>query len=78
MCQLSVVNKAGDIVAERVTPEKFMSFKKEQGKGFAVAVELSCGQDLFVDSVELLSLSATRCSLQGSIAAASGQAAREP
>ena len=54
MCQLSVVNKAGDVVAERVTSEKFMSFKKEQGKGCADAVELSCGQDLFVDTVKLL------------------------
>ena len=54
MCQLSVVNKAGDVVAERVTPEKFMAFKKEQGKGCAVAVELSCGKDLFVDNVKLL------------------------
>ena len=53
MCQLSVVNKTGDVVAERVTPEKFMSFKKEH-KGCAVAVELSCGQDLFVDTVKLL------------------------
>ena len=54
MCQLSVVNMAGDVVAERVTPEKFMTFKKEHGKGCAVAVELSCGQDLFVDTVKLL------------------------
>ena len=54
MCQLSVVNKAGCIVAEGVTPDKFVSFKKDQGKGCAVVVELMCGQDLFVDTVKLL------------------------
>ena len=54
MCKLSVVNKAGDIVAQELTPEKFMTFKRGQGKGCAVAVELLCGQDLFVDTVKLL------------------------
>ena len=53
MCQLSVVDKVGNIVADGVTPDKFMSFKNEH-KGCAVAVELSCGQDLFVDTVKLL------------------------
>ena len=54
MCQLSVLNKAGRVVADGITPDKFMNFKREQGKGCAVAVELSCGEDLFVDTVALL------------------------
>jgi hypothetical protein len=54
MCKLSVVNKAGDVVAEGVTPETFAGFKKKQGKGSAVVVELLCGEEIFVDTVKLL------------------------
>ena len=54
MCQLSVVDKVGNVVADGVSPENFMSFRKQQGKGCAVVVELSCGQELFVDTVNLL------------------------
>ena len=38
MRQLSVVDKAGNVVAEGVTPEKFAAFKKQQGSGSAVVV----------------------------------------
>ena len=48
-----MVDKVGNVVADGVTPGTFMSFKKEH-KGCAVAVELSCGQTLFVDTVKLL------------------------
>ena len=54
MCQLSVVDKAGNVVAEGVTPEKFAAFKKQQGRGSAVMVELQCGKEIFVDTVQLL------------------------
>ena len=54
MCQLSVVDKAGNVVAEGVTPEKFAAFKKQQGRGSAVVVELHCGKEIFVDTVQLL------------------------
>ena len=30
MCKLTIVNKAGDVVAEGVTPEKFTAFKKQK------------------------------------------------
>ena len=54
MAPLSVVDKAGDIVAEGITPEKFMDFKKQCGRGCAVVVELDCGEKLFVDTVKLV------------------------
>ena len=54
MCQLSVVDKAGNVVAEGVTAEKFAAFKKQQGRGSAVVVELHCGKEVFVDTVQLL------------------------
>ena len=54
MCQLSVVDKAGNVVAEGVTPEKFAAFKKQQGRGSAVVVQLHCGEEIFVDTVQLL------------------------
>ena len=52
MCQLSIVNKAGEVVAQRVTPDTFCSFK-QQYKGCAVVVELSSGE-VFVDTAKLL------------------------
>ena len=54
MCQLSVVDKLGNIIAEGVTPETFAAFKKQQGKGSAVVVELHCGEEIFVDTVQRL------------------------
>ena len=54
MCQLSVVDKLGSIIAEGVTPETFAAFKKQQGRGSAVVVELHCGEEIFVDTVQRL------------------------
>ena len=54
MCQLSVVDKLGSIIAEGVTPETFAAFKKQHGKGSAVVVELHCGEEIFVDTVQRL------------------------
>ena len=54
MCQLTIVNKAGEVVAARVVPDTFASFKKQQGKGSAVVVELHCGESIFVDTVRIL------------------------
>ena len=54
MCRLSVVDKLGSIIAEGVTPETFAAFKKQQGRGSAVVVELHCGEEIFVDTVQLL------------------------
>ena len=53
MCRLTIVNKAGDVVAEGVTAQTFAAFKK-QGKGSAVVVQLDCGEEIFVDTVQLL------------------------
>ena len=53
MCKLTIVNKAGDVVAEGVTPESFAAFKKQQRRGSAVLVELDCGE-ILVDTVRLL------------------------
>ena len=54
MCQLTIVNKAGEVVAEEVVPETFVSFKRQQGKGSAVLVELHCGESIFVDTARML------------------------
>ena len=54
MCQLSVVDKLGSIIAEGVTPETFAAFKKQQGKGSAVVVQLHCGEEIFVDTAQRL------------------------
>ena len=54
MCKLTIVNKAGDVVAEGVTPENFAAFKKQQGRGSAVVVELHCGEEVFVDTAQRL------------------------
>ena len=54
MCRLTVVNKAGDVVAEGVVPATFVNFKKAFGKGSAVVVELHCGEEIFVDTVRIL------------------------
>ena len=52
MCRLTIVNKAGDIVAG-VTAQSFAAFRKQQGRGSAVLVELDCGE-ILVDTVRLL------------------------
>ena len=55
MCKLTIVNKAGDVVAEGVTAQTFAAFKKkQQGQGSAVVVQLDCGEEIFVDTVQLL------------------------
>ena len=54
MCRLSVVDKLGSIIAEGVTPETFAAFKKQQGRGSAVVVELHCGEEIFVGTVQFL------------------------
>jgi hypothetical protein len=54
MASLSVVNKAGEILADGITAETFAGAKKQWGKGCAVLVELDCGEELFVDTVKLL------------------------
>ena len=54
MATLTVVNKSGDIVQEGVTPDRFMAFKRQCGRGCAVLVELECGAEIFVDTVKLL------------------------
>ena len=54
MASLLVVNKESIVVAESVTPDKFVVFKRQYGKGCAVMVELACGEDFLVDTVKLL------------------------
>ena len=54
MCQLTIVNKTGNVVADGVTPETFMSFKSTRGRGSALIVELHCGEDIFVEIVRAL------------------------
>ena len=54
MASISVVNKAGEVVADGVTPDRFMAFKRQCGRGCAVVVELECGAEIFVDTVKLL------------------------
>jgi len=54
MASLTVVNKAGEVVADGITAETFVSTKKLWGKGSAVLVELECGEEIFVDTVKLL------------------------
>jgi len=54
MASLSILNKEGIVVAESVTPNKFIAFKRQYGKGCAVMVELACGEEVLVDTVKLL------------------------
>ena len=54
MASLSILNKEGIVVAESVTPNKFIAFKRQYGKGCAVLVELAGGEELLVDTVKLL------------------------
>ncbi len=41
-------------MADGVTAETFMAFKRRCGKGTAVVVELTCGEEIMVDTVGLL------------------------
>ena len=41
-------------MADGVTAETFMAFKRRCGKGTAVVVELTCGGEIMVDTVGLL------------------------
>jgi len=54
MASLSVVNKAGEVVADGITAETFVAAKKQWGNGSAVLVMLDCGEEIFVDTVKLL------------------------
>ena len=54
MCVLTIVNKAGDIIAQGVTAQTFAAFKKQQGSGSAVLVKLDCGEEILVNTVRLL------------------------
>ena len=54
MASLSIVNKEGIVVAESITPDKFIAFKRQYGKGCAVMMELACGEEVLVDTVKLL------------------------
>ena len=53
MASLTVSNKAGDVVADGVTAQTFMAFKRARGKGTAVVIELDCGEEILVDTVAL-------------------------
>ena len=48
------MNKTGDVIAQGVTAQTFAAFRKQQGKGSAVLVELDCGEEILVDTVQLL------------------------
>jgi hypothetical protein len=54
MASLTIFNRAGDVVADGVTAETFVAFKRHCGKGAAVLVELTCGSEILVDTVRLL------------------------
>ena len=54
MASLSIVNKEGAVVAESDTPDNFIAFKRQYGKGCAVVLELAGGEELLVDTVKLL------------------------
>ena len=54
MASISVVNKAGEVVADGVTPDRFMAFKRQCGRGCAVLVVLGCGEEIFMDTVKLM------------------------
>ena len=54
MASLSVVNKAGEVVADGITAETFVAAKKQWGKGSAVLVVLECGEEIFMDTVKLM------------------------
>ena len=51
-CRLSVHNKAGDLV-RAVTADSFMEFKRKCDQNTAVIVELTCGEEVFVESCKL-------------------------
>ena len=50
-CRRVVYNKAGD-VAGAVTADSFMEFKRKCDQNTAVIVELTCGEEVFVESCQ--------------------------
>ena len=54
IASLTIFNRAGDVVADGVTAETFLAFRRRCGKGAAVVVELTCGEEIMVDTVGLL------------------------
>ena len=53
IASLTMFNRAGDVVADGVTAETFVAFKRRCGKGAAALVELTCGSEILVDTVKL-------------------------
>ena len=54
MATLRVINSNSECVAEALTPQSFMDFKKrcaEEGLGrVALVVKLDCGEEIFMDT----------------------------
>ena len=53
MATVSVFNKTGDVLADALTVETFVSFKKRCGKGSALIVVLECGAEIMVDTLKI-------------------------
>ena len=57
MVTLRVINSKSECVAEALTPQSFVDFKKrcaEEGLGrAALIVTLDCGEELFMDTCKL-------------------------
>ena len=57
MATLRVINSSRECVAEALTPQSFMDFKKrcaEEGLGrVALVVTLDCGEEIFMDTCKL-------------------------
>ena len=58
MATVRVINSKGECVAEALTPQSFVDFKKrcaEEGFGrVALVVTLDCGEEIFMDTCKLL------------------------
>ncbi len=54
MASLTIFNRAGDVLADGVPAETFVAFRRRRGNGAAVVVELTCGEEIMVDTVGLL------------------------
>ena len=53
MAKLTVYDKAGDVVADGLSAETFVAFKRRCGKGTAVIVKLERGDEVMVDSCKV-------------------------
>ena len=57
MATARVINSKGECVAEALTPQSFVDFKKrcaEEGLGrVALVVTLDCGEEIFMDTCKL-------------------------